>query len=110
MKANIVNTTILILLLSMMGINPASSMDNDMHNLNGNILSNTDPYSAYNYGRIKALDKNYKEAIKWLSIASDYGIPEAEYLLALFHDKGLGTKKIIKKHLICIKTLHQKVC
>jgi len=55
----------------------------------GHVLAQTLVGSMYAYG--EGVEKNNKEAFKWLSRAANTGSAQAQYNLGILYEKGLGT-------------------
>ena len=48
---------------------------------------------GYCYKNGIGVEKNYEEAIKWLSVASNYGNPLAQWCLGILYEYGSGVEK-----------------
>jgi len=61
---------------------------------------NGDPNAAYNLGSLKTIQGDSKNAIKWLAVASDFGIPQAQFNLGVLYEHGIGTKVDLERAFI----------
>lgn len=51
----------------------------------------------------ESAEPNYTKALRWWAAAADKGFPKAEYYLAYYYYKGIGTSKDEKRALECLK-------